>query len=85
MLPIIAAALWVSIGFYFGSQYRNIFDAIKELKEKEEPKVAEIATSSPHKPVRQPDEDGSFVVSTKSPRQLEKEAKEEVDRIGGLL
>lgn len=85
MLPIIAAAVWVSAGFYFGSRYKNILDAINELKEKEEPRIAEVVTSSPRKSIRQPDEGGSFVVSTKSPRQLEKEAEEETDRIGGLL
>lgn len=85
LVLIIGAAIWLMVGFYFGTQYKRILDDIKKLQEHHEPKVAEIIVSSPRKTPVQVDDGSSMVVTTKSPRQLEKEAKEEVDRIGGLI
>lgn len=85
VLVILATVVIHTIGFIGGTKYREILDILRRLQHQEESTPAEIITSSPNKsakPYISPF--GSGVVTTKSPQQLEKEAKEEVDRIGGI-
>ncbi len=67
-----------------GTKYRDIQDAIQELRGKNEAQPTEVVTSSPKKYPKQQSR-GTVVVTTKSPRQLEREAEEEADRKAGLL
>lgn len=87
MVLAIFSVFWlltVIFSIAVGMRYRDILDKIHEIEGHNESTPAEIVTANPRKSPVQPSDGGSFVVVSKSPRQLEKEAKEEIDRIGGI-
>jgi hypothetical protein len=84
VLAFAALGLLCYASFILGCRYRDIIEAIKDLQANHEVQPTEVVTSSPRKRPPAQSDTGAFVVTTKSPRQIEKEAKEEVDRIGGI-
>lgn len=69
---------------FIGYHYRELVEAIKELRHDNESSPPEIVTSTPLRSRQPQDNGGTVIINSKTPWQIEKEAKEEVDRIGGL-
>lgn len=77
--------LSVASAVIVGTKYRDIIDAIEELKGHHESLPTEIVIPNPRKYPPAQSDSGSVVLMTKTPRQLEREAEEDSDRKSGLL
>lgn len=87
MTVVLFFVLWILTVIFsvtIGMRYRDILDRIAEIEGRNKSTPAEIVTANPRRSPMQPSDGSSFVVVSKSPRQLEREEKEEIDRIGGI-